>query len=684
MRISKEYEKYLREVGFEERGANLYEKACNFVEKIIKLKLSYETEKKFEEAIRFCYLRISPSGPASLVAFLSLLLFPLLIGLGIFGIVPASFVVISLVFLSIFLYYLYNYPLLLSKSIRAKASTEIVLAILYMSISLREIPNLERAVKFAAMNLKGPIGKDLRRILWDIQTGRYIRIEDALEEFLQKWRKENEEFVEAVKTLEVAVHQPEDRANKLINEAVNSILSKTVERMRHYAQDLRTPVTMMYALGVILPVMSLVIFPIVMIFLQGMFNTMTLVIFYDVIIPSILFWLMTSHLERKPPSVSQPKVEEVAGKLGSIKLFGKEIPILPIVLVISVALIVTSSLNVLNHYIPSSYCRQWQSCDFSEECRPANLELSEEECKAMITDVLTPALNSSFLLASITISIISYCFLDSFYKIRVRDKIKRMEKEFAQALYQLGHQVLTSNSVEVALERSAEKLRNFEIANFYRLILRNIKMGMTFEKAVFHQVYGAIRKYPSELIESIMKVVVETSRKGMRYASMGIITMSRYLKGMHNVEEEIRNIMSEITSSMKVLVMFIAPLVAGMTMAMTMIILNILAVLSLEMAGMVEGGVQAPSMASFLFGLWKNTPVTTPETFQIVLGIYVIETTILLSIFLNGIENGEDKVGERWMIFKNLAVAMTIYISISLLTYTYFGTTISTLLLGIG
>jgi len=174
-----------------------------------------------------------------------------------------------------------------------------------------------------------------------------------------------------------------------------------------------------------------------------------------------------------------------------------------------------------------------------------------------------------------------------------------------------------------------------------------------------------------------MRIISEASKKGIHLASISMLTISNYLKGMHKVEQQIKELLSDIVSSMKFLSMALAPLVAGVTVAMAIIIMNILTVLSLEITTMTEG-IKVPS-GGFLFDLWKGTANVTPHMFQLVLGVYIIETTVLLTIFVNGIENGEDKVSERDMLWKNLLLSTLIYTMCLFLVYVMFGGTIAAL-----
>lgn len=679
MVISREYKEFLKGV---RPKITLYEKACNFAEKILKIRMGKETEQRVESAIRFCYLNISPSGPISLVTILFLVFMLILIPPFLLGILTPITFVASIVMLIFASYYLYSYPFLKVKIIRAKASTEMILATLYMAVALRDVPNLESAIKFAGDNAAGVIALDLKKIIWDLQTQRYYSIEPAMEEFLDKWGKENEEFVETVKILQGSIQQPPQSRLALIDEAINVLLTGTVERMKHYALDLRMPVMMIYSLGIVLPIIALIIFPIVMIFLQQFANIWILIMGYDIILPIGLYWIINTTLDRKPPTFSQPQIgADLAKTTMKSTRFKMEISIWFLILPIFFIFLFVGGTMIYNYYLAASPCRDWSMAGYNTT-KPEGLSMTKEECRAVLEDAMTPTIAAAVLLWGIGLTVGISCILLTHQRLKLRDKVKKLEREFTEALFQLGHQMSTGHSVETALEKSRVNLKNMEIANFYGKILSNINvMGMTFESAVFDENYGAIKSYPSDLIKSIMSIIVDASKKGLQAVSTSALTISKYLKGMHQVEEQINEVMSEVVTSMKFLGLFLAPMVAGVTVAMAVIILNILIILSNQFMG-IGGGIDVPTSASFLMFLWKGGINITPDIFQLVLGIYVIETSYLLGRFINGIENGEDSVGELSLVGKLALFSTLIYTVTLFITYMMFYGVIGTLLLG--
>lgn len=147
-------------------------------------------------------------------------------------------------------------------------------------------------------------------MLWDVYTGKFVSVTDALDPFMEKWKRESEEFVKAIFLIKNSFFETSEKRNKVLNESVSVILSGTKDRMRNYAKDLKAPLQVLNALGILLPMLGLVFFPIVSIFLPNIIQPAFLVIGYNVILPIIIYWMMKSYLERRPTAFHQPDLSK--------------------------------------------------------------------------------------------------------------------------------------------------------------------------------------------------------------------------------------------------------------------------------------------------------------------------------------------------------------------------------------
>jgi Flp pilus assembly protein TadB len=645
-----EYIKFIEEVKI--KPTTFYEKVCHLVENIFPIEPSKETKVKIGDSLRAAYINANPKGVFSLAilstiiiivfVMFSIVFFNIGLVFGLFGFIVA---------LGAF-WYLYKYPSSKAKSMGIRMSADSVLAILYMVIYMRASPNLEGAIKFASQNLEGPLAWDLRKLLWDIEVGRYSSASDAMIDYINKWKDKNKEFSEALNMLRgSAVEQA--RREIVYDETINIILNGTRERARHYAADLRMPMTLIYAMGVLLPVMGLVLFPIVLIFIADQVKPSFVFFGYDILLPLSLYFIVSHILSSKPPTFSPPDISKAKGvpPMGKFALGSINIPIWPIALVLSLPFIFTGITGLTN---PDTY----YSVSFS------------------ITIIF-----------GLSLIIIAYTFLDSYQKSRVRKDIEKIENEFATALFQLGNILGGGTPLEFAVDRVRVNLKELKIAEMFEIASLNMKkFGYTFEEAMFDKEVGAIWYYPSKLIHSIMQTIIQSAKKSVKTAASSMVVISRYLKGVHEVKEEIDDMLGETTSSMRFLAMFLSPMVAGVTITMAVVILQILTQLGAAMTQITTMSSGLNTAQTFFLVPWAmgGTLPITPPVFQMIVGIYMIETAVLLAVFLNGVQYGEDPVGVRSSIWTILLLGMIIYIISWMVTYSMFGGAISSLLTPVG
>ncbi len=649
---SKEYKEFKEEEI--EKKLSVYEKLCNLSEKI-GLEPDKEMARKMQDAIDFAHLRITPKGAFSfaIVACVSIIFLTIIGTITELALTGTANVNNLLIFFGISiasLFALTKYPEFVADNFRIKAAQEIILAIIYMVIYMRTSPQMEGAVRFAAKNLSGPLAYDLRKILWDVETRRYETIYDAMTDYLKGWEK-NKEFMEAIQLIRTSLEQPEAKRYQMLDEAINIILQGTEEKMRHYSQSLRTPVTIIYALGITLPVLVLVLFPIIMLMLSDTINPLFLVVGYDVVLPILIFVISYEILMRRPIGYSTPDItlHPKYSPLGKLKLvlMGKEkfMPLWPMGAAVSVPFVIAGVLIMLSDPSPVGFINLVGSLVF---------------------------------VWGLGIGFAVVFLIESKMKIGIRNQIKSIQDEFSEALFQLGNRLALGNPMEKAMEQTIEKASNLKISDLFRKALRNIKRSsLPLEAALFDRKVGAIWEYPSKLVINVMKILFEATKKGVKNAALSAISISRYVKQIHNIEESLKEMLSESTASMRVLGMFIAPLIAGVTVTMTAIMMMIFKTLG-ELMGTLEitegNTVGGMGLQNLMIGSWGTVGnILTIGVFQIIVGVYMIEIGYLLAYLVSGIDNGQgDLIGRRELAGYNILIGLAVYTLTVLVTYFIF------------
>ncbi|MBR9676285.1 hypothetical protein GOV05_04720 [Candidatus Woesearchaeota archaeon] len=679
--VSQQYIDFKKE--YLPKNMSVYEKLCSISEKFIKLKPGKKQEEKIAEAIEFCHLNVSPTGVNSFPYLVSLII--IAIGL-LFGYMLPSvlsggefnsmfFVFFSLLSAMILLFPLSKIPFFMGNEWRMKASDQMVMSIFYIVTYMRHTSNLELAIDFASEHLTPPISLDFKRVIWNIETGKYESIKESLDVYLQSWKKTNMEFVEAMHLIMSSLYESsEERRIESLDKSLEVILDETYEKMLKYAHELKSPMTMITMLGVILPILSLVIAPLAINFMGGI-DWYHLAAVFNLALPFGVYYLSKIALSTRPGGGGgidlgvNPELKKL--QMFTFKFLGKEYSFKPLNLALVVG--VVAFLIGFSPLIIHAVAPEWDFVIGDE-----NQEMYFLEYKEICQESGSCSIKGPFGIFSSLISLfvpLSLAFgLGLYYKaksgklIKIRERVQKLELEFASALFQLGNRLGDGMPAELAFARVAEVMEDTTSGDFFKEVANRItKLGMSVEQAVFDPKVGALKDFPSHLIESSMKVLSESSKKGAKIASQSLMNVSTYIKEMHRVNERVKDLMGDILSSIKGQISFLAPTLTGIVVGITSMIGTIMMRLGSMKDFMGDSGTQGAGMLDAMF----KTELPT-YYFQIVVGIYVVQLIYLLTVMSNTIENGKDKVGEQYSLGVNMIRSASLYIVITFIVMLVF------------
>ena len=667
----------------------IYEKACNFCSKI-QIKPDKKKQVELQEALTTCHLYTTPEGVTSFSIFFPLafifigLFFAYLISMYFIGAESFLFFVIVVLLLGVLMIFpLSTLPLIMANSWRLRASNQMVLSVFYLVSYMRHTSNLELALKFTSDHIVPPLSIDFKKILWDVETSRFDSVKDSLDNYLKTWKKYNMEYVESMHLIESSLYEANEKKRVItLEKAMSLILEATYEKMLHFAQNLKSPITMLHMLGIILPILGLVILPLVVSFM-GDVKWYHLSVLYNLFLPILVWYLGKVILSTRPSGYGQADIIEINPDLkkfttinisiASKKFFKINPKWIALILILIFTLIGLSPL-IINTY----YRMKGETFDIilnqkdkleriSDLEKLTNSKFAFLEYK-MIDGQLMGPFGLGATLLSIAIPFGLAFGLSFYYKsvtnklISIRDRTKELENEFASALFQLGNRVGDGLPAEIAFSKVAQITENTTSGKFFTIISNNIAtMGMGVSDAIFDPKYGAINKFPSALIESSMKVFIEGAKKGSDVAAEALINISTYIKEMHKVDERLKDLMSEITSSMSSQINFLAPLIAGIVIGLTSMITFILSKLSSQLNNM---SADSGGQGALLGDLFKESIPTF--YFQLVVGLYIVEITYLLTTMLNTIQNGYDPLNEKFLLGQYFLRSGVLYCFVSL------------------
>ncbi|NYZ78042.1 type II secretion system F family protein, partial [Candidatus Micrarchaeota archaeon] len=180
----------------------------------------------------------------------------------------------------------------------------------YLAMSLRLSPNLERAVAFAAEHGRGKIAEDLKKIVWDVQIGRFLSVEEALDDLAYRWGGYNEDFKHALMLIRASVLEPSKvEREEMLEKATADVLEGTREKMDLYARKLHQPTVYLYYFGILLPLLLAIILPIGGgLSGQSLAKPEYLFLAYNILIPIGVYLFGQNILAGRPPTYSPPNI----------------------------------------------------------------------------------------------------------------------------------------------------------------------------------------------------------------------------------------------------------------------------------------------------------------------------------------------------------------------------------------
>jgi len=658
-----------------------YEKWCKNVGNLVHIKASKSDTVKFQKFIDIAHLNITPDEAAGFSAMTFLLVF----FLGFVGIISywllateaglenfPTMLLFLFVLGSVFIYfYTYNYPQKLATEWRLKASSQMVPAILYIVIYMKHTSNFEKAVAFAAQHLDEPLALDFKKVFWDVQIGRYSTVKDSVDHYLETWRDFSLEFIEAFHLIESSLYEPsESRRVAFLEKSLQVILDGVYEKMLKYTHNVKSPLTNIYMLGIVLPTLSLAILPLATTMLGGGIKWYHLFVVFNLLVPFFVVFMTNKVVLERPGGYGEASLLQ---KNPLYHLYNTNQPYITASL-ICLPLFILGILPLLWMYTPLhiwlgvSLDPVWGSIGMDMLGKTTGM-FGITETNGVLTGpngILSLVL-SLFVPLSIALVFIIANSQRTKKLLVEREKYKEVEAEFTSSLFQLGNRLGDGMPPEIAFAKVLDSVKGTSTEGFFRLVNQNIQqLGMSVENALFNPKRGAIVFYPSHLIETSMRILIESSKKGLQVAARSLMSISDYVKNIRKIDERLTDLLADIISDMKSNMTFLAPLLSGIIVGLSGMITSILG--TLGNATQAAGGAGVVSGLSFskMLTMFNTSGMVSPYWIQVSIGLYLIEIIFILTSTLVTIKSGKDELEQTAEIGVNLKVGMGLYLGIAL------------------
>jgi len=602
------------------------------------MKSEASVSQEFLDSLNFCGFDIEPyesqilAITGAVISFIMLIVMDLVFfKFTVFGSTTIIFMVLTTLLIpSALLLYLSEYPKIHARFEKIHSLGDIPEILSYVVMSMKLVSNMELAISFAAANSERPLAWDLRKLIWDMHVRVYTGIDDALIAFANQWGKNSEYFKRALYLVKSSTNEPDEAQRVMtLNKSLDIVLEGTRHMMEGFAARLKTPTYVLYSIFILIPLALVALLPAVSI-VGVRIDAVTLVLFYDLVLPLATFAYAEYILLQRPAAFSPPNIPDEHPRLVNIRSTRQMIMILSIAVA---ALISTSG------YI-------WLQLG-----NPGGI---------VSTGVMTGFVPASFpLIWGVTALISIYAFgVYAPYK-NIRDDIKEIERQFADALFVLGRRISEGRSPEWAFMQTAQTMKGTGIGKAFQEVAQNISfLRTTLAGAIFDKEYGAFRNIYSERVHTTMRLFTESVYKSHEAAGVAIVKLADHLKELQDVEDNIKSSMYDVTSTMKTTATIFAPLIAGVTLALSEVIQKILQSISHE-ASRLPDGISISSIMSDVGGGMEQS--ISPDVFILAVGFYIIILVVILVRFAGGIEYGGDKAQFMYELGTGLPLSILVF-----------------------
>jgi len=646
-----------------------YEKWAKSLGNIISMKVAEKDRVKIQAELDTARLNVSASQALTLaiMSFLGIFFITLLIAVSIFlinGSIQLLFGFLGLILALFMFYYTYSMPKRLANIWKLQASSQMVPAILYIVVYMKHTSNLERAIAFASQHLEGPLALDFKKIFYDVEIGHFSTIKQSLDYYLESWRSYAPEFVESFHLIESSLFEPtEARRIIILEKALQVILDGVYEKMLRFSREIRSPLTNVYMLGIILPTLGLALLPLASTLLGGSLKAHHVFVIFNLIIPFFVFYLVSQALLKRPGGYGESSIVELNP---SYTIYKSRKPFF-------IAFLITFPLLIIG-FLPFIFQISFLTSLLGLESDFTIFGLQAFDFKILSGNLVGPFSPIAVVLSLFVTLSISLFFTISYKMktsslIKQREQTKMLEVEFTNSLFQLGNRLGDGTPAEIAFGKVAESTQGQTTQSFFAIVNQNIaQLGMSVEEAIFNKKRGALTYYPSQLISTSMRILVESVKKGLQVAARSLMSISDYVKNIEKINQRLRDLLAEIVSDMRSNMTFLAPLLSGIVVGLATMITLILNKLQQIQTSAGSGDLGGFSSLSGILSIFDLTTMIPPYFIQLSIGIYIIEIAFILTSALVTVDAGKDTLREKSELAKNLLRGTLLYITTALIS----------------
>ncbi len=510
-------------------------------------------------------------------------------------------------------------------------SEEMLRAIMKLSTFISIHTSLEFAFTQTASDLRGTLKLQFDDIIKKITHKEYSSLGEAISLYITQWNKTNPDFVKSLKLLQTAEISPKEEKKEIISEVIETIILSYHQSGKRFAESLASKSKSLVAVGVLLPIISLMILPLASIFLPDLVTTPGVAFIYNILFPSVLLVMAlnfsveriqvdTIHLEESPKYESVPFITYL------------------------MTLLIAGILAIPTYFHISG------------------IDLSSAETASREYTVSSILMMGA---APFGIVIAIWLFTKAYLKQyeELWEDVNEVEQDFPYLLQIFSTYLNLNQSVESIVP---EVINDYETHGFKDhsivKIFKEIKMKLHTSKQTIEELFTKHlpKICPSHKVAQSLKHIVTFTNVSQKSAASASKMVREQTLSIYKLDDYIRSLLSETVGLISITVSFLAPLLSAVAVIMSLAIVMSLSFIS-DQLGTISSSMGAEVKNLELVDIQTIIP---PTIIELIVSIYLIEMVIVLSLYLTNIKIGNDRYQFIKNLNSNILIGFLIYASI--------------------
>ncbi|MDD9952790.1 MAG: hypothetical protein OXR66_00470 [Candidatus Woesearchaeota archaeon] len=483
---------------------------------------------------------------------------------------------------------------------------EMLRAILRMVTYISMDTSIEYAVVETADHLHGTLKLQFEQIKHDLERKQQVTLGKALEQYLDIWNSVNPVFVKSFRLLQTAaLSEKKDRA-AILDETVETMLLNYSTLGKRYAEELSGNAKKLITIGVLIPIMSLMLVPLLSIFMPNFAKPSILAFIYIIFFPTVTL-IMALNFAAKRVQIDTIRIEEAA------------------------------------EYTPLPPWLAWTGIGIAFVFAvPTFFFLTTVQAGEPSAESFFAIFMGWLVGAGCVVGLYLYAFVYGRKYASLWSKVNEIEQDLPHLLQSFTTYLTLNIATENVIPEVVNDYKKFgfekhpivgAFSKLQRLILTSKR---TLKDIVRHQLPKLL---PSRKVNQVLIQIVSFSEISQKSSAKIAKMVRSQTMNLYKLDDYIKTMLAETIGLINITITLLAPLLAAAAVIMSVAIVKSLVFIS-EQLSLIANSFGTTAIG---FTLVDTTKIIPPVFIEAIIGIYLVETVLVLSFFSTQINVGNDK-----------------------------------------